>query len=153
MLRGRDVCRRPAQIEMTNDIVRRCLSTFLVASVSLAGACGSTPPLRVTHDGDKVIVNLRTLGEYQTSVSRVRLVDTSTDSVVWELSVKNGEPQIFEIVLTSGSNSAMLPGVESGTYEVLVPKNSSTFVLERSRPYAVEVWGKAGSSARASFTP
>lgn len=137
---------------MRNKAMIRRLSTLLVAPVLVITACSGAPPLRVTHDNGKVVVDLRTLGEYQTTVSRLRLADAGNDAVVWELRVRSGEPQIDEIVLTPGANSSMLRGVQAGAYEVVVPKNSETFVLERSRMYTVEVWGKTGRSARGTFS-
>src|SRR6186997_2685035 len=131
--------------------MRRHLSTLLIVPMLLANAC-TAPPLRVTHDKSRVVLDVRTLGEYQTSVARVRLTDAGNHAVVWEVSVKSGEPQIDEIVLTPGANSSMLLSVQSGTYEVIVPKGSDTFVLQQSRQYMVEVWGKNGRSARASFS-
>jgi hypothetical protein len=126
--------------------------TLLVFPMLLANACTGAPSLRVTKDRSSVIIDVRTLGEYQTSVTRLRLTDVGNDAVIWELSVKSGEPQIDEILLSLGANSSTLRGVQAGTYEVIVPKSSDIFVIEQSRTYTVEVWGKTGRSARASFT-
>ena len=118
----------------------------------LVNACTGAPPLRVTHGKSTVVIDVRTLGEYQSTVARLRLTDAGNNAVVWELSVKSGEPQIDEIVLTPGANGSMLRGVRAGTYEVIVPRGFDTFVLERSRTYRLEVWGRTGRSARASFS-
>jgi hypothetical protein len=130
----------------------RHLSTSLVVSMLLVNACSGEPPLRITHDKGNVIIDVRTLGEYQTSVTRLRLTDVGNNAVVWEFRVKSGEPQIDEIVLTPGANRSMLRGVRAGTYEVIFPKSSDTFVLEHNRTYTVELQGRTGRTARASFS-
>jgi hypothetical protein len=127
-------------------------SILLVLPMLCVHACTGAPPLRVTHDKGKVVIDIRTLGEYPTSVARVRLTELGKNVVVWELNVKSGEPQIDEIVLSPGANSAMLRGIQAGTYEIIVPKNSDAFVLVQSRTYTMELWGRTGRSARASFT-
>jgi hypothetical protein len=116
----------------------------------LVSACA--PPLTISRDGGNVIVNVQTLGEYQTSVARIRLTDAG-GAVVWELKARNGAPQLHRIVLTPGANKAKIEDAEYGEYDVVAPKNAGTFVLKPGQVYTIEVWGESGRAAHASFTP
>jgi hypothetical protein len=99
-----------------------------------------------------VRLDVQTLGEYPTTVTEVRIIDTQSNSVVWEVNANSEKPQIREIVLKPGINSTVLDAGHSRAYEVRVPKSSATFTLQSGRTYAVEVQGTYGLSTRASFS-
>jgi hypothetical protein len=98
-----------------------------------------------------VTVDVQTLGEYQTSIARVRLTDVERQSVVWEVFARSRAPQLHEIVLSHGTNRVLPAEVGLGTYNVIVPEGTATFTLESGRNYRIEVWGKGGPPAVASF--
>jgi hypothetical protein len=126
----------------------RAACLLLFAATLVAGACA--PPLRVVHERDGVTLDVRTLGEYLTSISRLRLSDAA-GTVVWEMQAQGTVPQVFTVSLVRGANPSTLVGAEYGAYTVVVPAGSPTFSLEPGRTYTIQVWGANGRSARASF--
>lgn len=96
-------------------------------------------------------MNVETLGEYPTSISRIQLKDLEGDVVLWEVEASGGVPQIWGVHLSHGANSAILVG-HHGHYQTLIPRGSSTFVLYKDREYQISVWGVDGTrSASARF--
>ena len=94
---------------------------------------------------------MQTLGEYQTTVTRIRLVDKAADSVVWELKARSGTPQLNKIELKVGLNPSVLAGVSSGAYTVVTPIGPS-FSLAPGREYRVDLWAKDNDARRVSGT-
>jgi hypothetical protein len=96
---------------------------------------------------------MQTLGEYPTTISRIRLTHRGSGHVVWDLAASSGTPQIHTLDLRPGLNQSVIGGVASGTYEILVPRGGGPFQLEAGAEYAIEVWGAPGSrSSHAVFT-
>jgi len=131
--------------------VRVAVRAFLLALVACALACDwSTPPLRIVPDAGGVILDVQTLGEYPTSISRIRIGDNS-GTVIWDVRARDGAPQIWTVKLRCGSNNSVMVG-EYHEYEVFAPK-SPTFVLHTKETYIVEVWGPHSLlAARRSYT-
>lgn len=115
------------------------LVSMLLAVVMLG--CSQSVPLRVVQSGNKVAIDVQTLGEYQTTVRRIRLLNKQSHQVVWELVAQTGTPQINVIDLQVGENPAVLTGVASGSYAVVSPSGATTFGLASGIEYEIEVWG------------
>ena len=119
------------------------LIVFAAAAV-LAAAIGVAyyrPPLRVSHTPEGVRVDVQTLGEYPTSVERVRLRDVASGQVLWDLRAQGKGAQLSTFELCAGSNPAKLQDARWGQFDVAVPKRDAAFRLERGRRYELEVWG------------
>lgn len=99
----------------------------------------NAPPLRIIPDGSKLSVDVRTLGEYQTTVARIRLSDLSSRAVVWEVR-SNDTAQIRGFTLNDGENAVQIRA-DHGSYRIIVPSGSSTFQLRRGIGYRLELWG------------
>jgi hypothetical protein len=108
---------------------------ILSTVVALTG-CAVRPPLGIVRTPEAVTIDVQTLGEYQTSISRIRVSDGS-GKVVWEVKALGRIPQIHLINLRCGPNPTRVP--VSG-YNVLTPSSSDTFVLAEKKRYSVEVW-------------
>jgi hypothetical protein len=115
--------------------------SFVIFSAFLTIGCGDKPPLRLKQADGKVYIDVQTLGEYQTTVARIRLTDGATDNVLWELQAAGGIPQIHGFALAGGRNSVVLRDVASGTYEVVVPIGRDFFELTTERKYRLQIWG------------
>lgn len=114
-------------------------------------ACkGSPPPLRVVRHDTSITLDVQTLGEYQTTVSRIRLTDRSASRVVWEIVVSAGTPQIHSVTLVVGKNPATISDPGPGDYSVVTPSGTGVFRLEAGKPYLVEVWRDSGNSVPAT---
>lgn len=114
---------------------------LILLAILLGAACSNKLPLRVVQSGDKVTVDVQTLGEYQTTVRRIKLVAKESQSVVWELKTQSGTPQINRIELKVGENSVLPTGVASGEYAVVTPAGSAAFSLSPGIDYEIEIWG------------
>lgn len=121
-----------------------CCGTLVI----LLGAC-MAPPLELQRiDGDKVVVRLETLGEYPSPIRRIKLSDTSSGSVIWEIQARTTIPQIWQVSLRAGVNPTILRGYD---YQVLHPKRSRSFHLDPGKDYKIRVWGRRGLPAEAAF--
>src|ERR1700730_4100303 len=124
----------------------------LAALVIVLCACQLVwkPPLRVHCVRGGVILDVQTLGEYQTSISRIRIVDSHGETV-WEVEARARIPQLHEVSLHCGSNPVRIP--EFDEFGVVVPTSSDSFVLKSKEDYTAEVWGRnMMMRSRASFS-
>jgi hypothetical protein len=115
-------------------------------------ACGR-PPLRISVQERCVVVDMQTLGEYPSDLARLRLTDASTKRVLWEVRGRE-EPQVGRVELYVGENPVQLGDVRHGVYDVIAPTNRSTFTLQPTTRYIIEVWGndtKPRSKRQAEF--
>ncbi len=102
----------------------------------LLAAC-SRPPVLVVERGGTVVVDVQTLGEYPTTVERIRLLDAG-GRVVWHIQAPQTS-QIRTLELRAGENSVHLDA--DRPYDVIVPRNRSTFTVRPGAPYVVEICG------------
>jgi hypothetical protein len=98
-----------------------------------------------------IMADVQTLGEYPTTVTHVRLMKTPNGPTVWEIKAKLGTPQIHKLAFVAGMNSVALAHPDSGEYEVIIPKEKSSFILEKNTTYTIEMWGTSDQSAKADF--
>lgn len=117
----------------------------IVCGVVLASAVWivmrwNAPPLSIVHDGSKLAVDVSFLGEYPTTITRIRLSDQNSRAVVWELRAANGTPQIHDLKLNEGKNAAQIDA-SAGSYRTVVPSDSNIFELRRGVEYRLELWG------------
>jgi hypothetical protein len=124
--------------------------TWLFLLVLCLSSCGG-PPLRVQASSVGITIDIQTLGEYQTSVARIRLTDQTTRSVLWEVVAKEGTPQIHRIELKRGANNSALADVVAWTFQTIIPANAEYFSLPENHSFAIEVWAPSGGSSRVSF--
>jgi hypothetical protein len=131
-------------------LMRRSVG-ILILTISLF--CGCTkPPLTTKTDKGIVQVSVMTLGEYPTSISRLQLVEKSSNTTVWEVRAQGSVPQIWGFDLREGHNPRLPDRLEAGRYRVLVPSDNSAVVLRRGTPYTLKAWNKTGSrSASTDF--
>jgi hypothetical protein len=125
----------------------------VAALLALAGCLAV--PFEVRVKGDVATIDVSTLGEYPTSVSRIRLSEASHQTVVWQVVAGSRVPQIWALDLRVGDNPAALTRVFQGLrYRVVFPRGKSLFVLKRRALYRLEIWNSSGwrrSSQEFSF--
>jgi hypothetical protein len=113
-----------------------------IAALLLAGWLAhwwSAPSLHLVQEAPEVVsVDVQTLGEYQATVNRIRLYDTSQGGVVWEIATQNGDAQIHHFTLKAGDNPVLLTPV-AGTYAVVVPKGAERLTLHKGTKYRLEL--------------
>jgi hypothetical protein len=109
----------------------------------------NAPPLLLVQDGSKVTVDVSTLGEYPTTVSRIRLSDVGNGAVVWEVRAESGPAQLHRFSLTEGENPVQVDA-DYGSYRVVAPFNSASFSLHKGTHYKIELWGGASVLTRKS---
>ena len=108
----------------------------------------NAPPLRITQNGPMLKVDVSTLGEYPTTVSRIRLSDARNHDVVWEISA-NGIAQMHGFKLVVGQNPVRLD-TDYGSFRVVTPSGSNSFDLKKGAEYRIDLWGGSGLLTRKS---
>lgn len=114
---------------------------LLLCMLVLALACARRPPLVVSTTARSVVIDMQSLGEYPSDVGGLRLIDTTTRQVVWEVKGRNG-PQIGRVEWQVGENPVAVQDVRHGVYDVVAPAGADRFTLEAGRRYVIEVWGR-----------
>lgn len=94
----------------------------------------------IVQRGNDIVVDVQTLGEYPTTVDRIRLSDLNQSTVVWEIATANGTPQIDRFMLKTDKNPAVLEA-NSGSCRLVAPTNGSGFLLRKGSKYKIELWG------------
>ena len=123
----------------------------LAIAIAFFAGC-SKPPLWVEYDKGLVVLNLQTLGEYPSEVSRLVLTECETEVVLWQVEAAEGSPQIWRITLSAGENASDLNDTAvGGRYQVMVPAAGQPVVLSAGTSYCVKAWGKEGRHAGATF--
>jgi len=118
----------------------------LVMLFAIVG-CFKRPAVKVESSGSSVIIHVETLGEYPTTIRHIRIKDTSSEKVVFELLTESGTPQIYSFRLSPGGNSTHVIDPEHGSYRVAEPSGKDTFVLQRGVPYRLTIWGDGSRSS------
>ena len=118
--------------------------------LALFTGCAAPPPLRITHlDDGSVAISVETLGEYPTTISRIRISIPAEDIVVLDLDASSSPPQIWRSSLREGKNPTNLEGLpERAHYQLLVPEGACEFELVAGIEYIIEVWGKSERAYR-----
>jgi hypothetical protein len=99
-------------------------------------------------EGSEIVVDVQFLGEYPSPVSRIRLMEVSTGSTVWEvIQVDEDVPEMRKVSLSVGANPALPETVESLGFRVVHPQSES-FQLEAGRRYKITFWGSRHSFGR-----
>jgi hypothetical protein len=88
---------------MNQTIVKRVVWSvcgFLAAILMLIAlafadfiGCFHEPPLNLVVNDSNIVVHVETLGEYYTTVGRVRIEETSTGQIVYDAVAKSRKPQ------------------------------------------------------------
>jgi len=142
----------PSLCQMKNQGHGLCLLGVLLLAVAGGSCSRGMPAPKIRHEGDgTVVVDVSTLGEYQTTVTRFQLIDLSESRIVWEFTASSGKPQIWEVRLVPGENSVAPPEAEYGQYTTRSPENQQSFFLSLERGYAVQIWGDEQDPARCIF--
>jgi hypothetical protein len=145
--------------------VRRALklASGLLPIAFLAAGCGR-PPLRVQPIADGFVIDVMTLGEYQTTVERIRLLRHGER--VWEAEARPGtRHQIWTFLVRTGANGGEVldcggtgrecPSPEPyGDFACVFPPGGG-FAIQRGEVYELEVWGGTSwlSRARVELAP
>ncbi len=108
------------------------------------------PSMEITNVDGAKHVDLRYVGEYCRSVTRIKLLRSSDREVVWE--IYNSRGALCELVLTPGENRVDQPGTES--YRVVVPAAAS-FQIQPGVEYIIEAHSQNGgvTDRRILFSP
>jgi hypothetical protein len=126
------------------------LRLLLVCALSLSVAC-LAPPLQVETSSREAILDVRSMGEYPSSVRRIQLEVGATGEVVWAVESLERPRDLWKVSLTLGTNPVMPTGMPKGAFRVLVPRDGDTFTLLPNSQYRVLVEGSSGRTAQAKL--
>jgi hypothetical protein len=114
----------------------------LLAVIAWIALRWDAPPLRIVGSGTKLTADVSTLGEYPTTVAKIRLSNAESNAVVWEVRA-DGVAQLHGLTLVAGQNPARI-AADYGSYRVIIPSSSESFLLRESTEYRIEIWGGSG---------
>jgi hypothetical protein len=123
-------------------LLRNALIVSAVAAIGILGWVAirwNAPPLGLVQAANLASLDVQTLGEYPTTVKRIRLLDVNR-AVVWEVLAQGRAAQIRGLALRPGKNPSQVDA-EYGTYRVVAPKGADFFILSRGMKYTIEFWG------------
>jgi hypothetical protein len=109
------------------------------------------PFIAVRHQNAAVVIDVQTLGEYPTTISRIRLVEVSSGKVVFEVIRKTGTPQLTSFSLSAGDNSIDIIDPKYWDYKVATPSTGKTFALRPKDDYELAMWGTGWLPYRVKF--
>jgi len=109
------------------------------------------PPITVRQQNAAVVIGAQTLGEYPTTISRIRLAEVSSGKVVFEVIRKDGTPQLTSFPLSAGDNSIDVIDPQYGDYRVATPSAGKTFALRPKDDYELAMWGTGWLPSRVKF--
>jgi hypothetical protein len=121
-------------------LIERALPVVIACAVMTALVACGRPPLRVSQQGQSIVIDMQSLGEYPSDVARVRVIDASRNEIVWEVKGRD-DAQVGRVQLKVGENPVQISDVRHGAYEVIAPAGKSTFTLAPGARYVVEAWG------------
>jgi hypothetical protein len=123
----------------------KVLKVALMSSCLLSMAACLAVPCELKVEGKAVRVDVSTLGEYPTSVSRIRLSEEGSHTILWELATGTRVPQIWGFTLREGINPVEPIDVFQGRqYRIVRPQGQSGFVLRKGVSYRIEIWDESG---------
>lgn len=125
--------------------------SFGVALASLMSGCAK-PSFTIHQEQQQVELDFRFLGEYPTSITRLRVTDAASGRAIWELAAEEGYLHVWTIQLRLGANSAAAPESFNKAIRVVVPDGSESFTLSAGTEYRVEAWEKRGHRATRTFS-
>jgi len=110
----------------------------LIAAGWIAYSFLAVQPISVTVGDRSTEIDLRSLGEYQANLQRLRLSDPATGQVLWEIAapIKSIVP-VWVLSLKQGRNPSQPPQVLP--VQVLTPP-ADTFCLQADHAYLLETW-------------
>jgi len=98
----------------------------------------STPPLEMRTTNEKVVINLQRLGEYNSALKKLTLVDCITEKIVWELRAKENKfIALWTFELAAGANSSHVAKNDLKQSEITNPKNARSFELKKNNLYKI----------------
>ena len=129
-------------VKTRSALKRSAIALCIVIALFVAwiGLRWNAPPLRLVRTGNEITVDVQTLGEYPTTVNRIRLSDMNQSAILWEVVTLQGDAQLHEFTLKMGENPALLDP-DHGTYRVVTPQGVERFILQRGTKYRIELCG------------
>lgn len=104
------------------------------------------PPLRIQPLADGVEVGVQTLGEYKTTVNRIRL--TCNGHATWEVVAATKSPQMHHFTLHAGPNPCYPGDMSEPDYRVVFPDRCDLFRIQPGAACALEMWGSDSAYSR-----
>ncbi|HEY4358980.1 MAG TPA: hypothetical protein VGN16_24755 [Acidobacteriaceae bacterium] len=99
----------------------------------------NAPPVRIQVSGETAKIDVQTLGECPTTVTRIT-VASKEDGIVLDLRANADYPQMREISFHAGRNSPESVRVNAGAFQLIVPREGGVFPLRSGREYHIRVW-------------
>jgi hypothetical protein len=115
--------------------------------------CFRGPSIRHSESGDSFTVDVQTLSEYPTTVTRVTISDSERQTLL-DLRAKGADAQIRGFALKKGENAVSDIVPEHGSFSQLVPQSGTGYFLRPNVEYTVTIWGKRWPShVKVRFQP
>lgn len=103
-----------------------------------AFSCFTGPEPQLT--ASKFVVDLSS--EYPVKLKRARLRELGSDETIWEVKRTEDSPLVRQLTFVVGVNDAnavVTPKIREGLFEIVKPKNTSSFLLKPRVTYKLEI--------------
>lgn len=115
------------------------LAIMVVAGV-LTAPHALGPPIEISGIRDGVEIDLRSLGEYNSSLYSIQITDLESDRVVWRVEAGMREIQVYLLSLYVGENPADLGLLEQdASLDLVLPQGESFVHFKRGGRYEIVV--------------
>jgi hypothetical protein len=123
---------------------------FIIFLLSCLLACTSKK-LKISADSLGVHIHVATLGEYPTTIYRVRLTEKETGKAIWEFRSLAEVVQVWSIDLVIGENSAYPKGMTEEDIAVILPVKEKTVFLMTEVAYRLDIWFAEEGPPRSAY--
>jgi hypothetical protein len=99
------------------------------------------PTVNVFQKGKHIQVNVRQFGSFMPKVSRIRLTDQSSNTVVLDLQRNVGTPCLYFFSLSEGLNTVSGINASASCAVYRVVRGNYGFELKKGSTYMLSIWG------------
>jgi len=111
-------------------------AALLITAMLAAHLLG--PPIEISATQHGVEVDLRSLGEYNSSLYSIQIADLESNRVIWRVEARERELQVYLLSLSVGDNSRDLGLLEQDeSLHLILPEGDSLVNFRRGGRYEI----------------
>jgi hypothetical protein len=133
---------------------RRVLTWGLIVGALLAAANWIlSPPLKISMNGESAVIDVQSLGEYNSALTELTIRDVSTGEILWEVVPESGKyVGLWKIRINRGANASDF-GIryKGDDLVIVIPSDGRQVVFSPGHKYEVVARGENWLGMKLSF--